>query len=229
MSDDEPFGNSEFLHRTVKEFLNNETIYRILEQRCGKNFDMRGILSRTHLAQLHCAVCGRSDLFNSLTDKEITGFARTVLLYAKEKELCDNSSSIAELEELRRLCTALGALPDHQPFIAWAVSCHLHGYVDSVLEKIPKHLFCELQHRTLVDYAYENELSDFDIISEDPALMVKILVRHALMHDAVEAKKATKHSIRRYFRRRKHEDGPAVKELMRGQRKLTLPQSCKKC
>jgi hypothetical protein len=229
VSDDEPFGNIEFLHRTVKEFLNNETIYRILEQRCGKNFDMRGILSRTHLAQLHCAVCGRSDVFNSLTNKEVTGLARTVLLYAKEKELCDNSSSIAELEELSRLCTALGALPDHQSFIAWAVSCHLHGYVNSVLEKDPELLFCGRQHRTLVDYAYENELSDFDITSEDPDHMVKILVRHALMYDAAEAKKATKHSIRRYFKRRKPEDGPAVKELMRGQHTLTLPQYCKQC
>jgi hypothetical protein len=97
------------------------------------------------------------------------------------------------------------------------------------LEKDPELLFCGRQHRTLVDYAYENELSDFDITSEDPDHMVKILVRHALMYDAAEAKKATKHSIRRYFKRRKPEDGPAVKELMRGQHTLTLPQYCKQC
>jgi hypothetical protein len=190
---------------------------------------MRGILSRTHLAQLHCAVYGRSDVFNSLTDKEVTGLARTVLLYAKEKELCDNSSSIAELEELHRLCASLGALPDHQPFIAWAMSCHLYGYVNSVLEKNPELLFSGPQNRTLVDYAYANELSDLDIMSEDPAHMVKMLVRHAFMYDAGKAKKATRNSIRRYSRRKKPEDGPAMKELMRGQHTLTLLQYCKQC
>jgi hypothetical protein len=176
---------------------------------------MRGILSRTHLAQLHCAVYGRSDVFNSLTDKEVTGLARTVLLYAKEKELCDNSSSIAELEELHRLCASLGALPD--------------GYVNSVLEKNPELLFSGPQNRTLVDYAYVNELSDLDIMSEDPAHMVKMLVRHAFMYDAGKAKKATRNSIRRYSRRKKPEDGPAMKELMRGQHTLTLLQYCKQC
>ena len=213
VSNDEPFGNVEFLHRTVKDFLNNEAIYRILEQRAGNEFSTRSILCRTHLAQLQCAIGGRSDVFNSLTDGETIWLARTIMFYVKEDEIHDNCGSIDELEELGKLAKRLGIIPFNRSFLAWTVSCALYGYADFALKRDPELLFCEPDRPPLVDWAYENDLSGFTQASEDPARMVQMLTRHAMAYDQQASKKGR---MRRMLKRERRGPGRALQELQRG-------------
>lgn len=217
----------EFLHRTVRDFLCTEDIWRSLERRAGADFNPLLVLCRASLAQMTYHV--HVTLDRNTTLRSTYDFKNLVLhtmYYAVECERHDESSPISELDELNRLCSRLhssswmekvwyGKGPEVDDFLTAAVACGLQLYVQDILQRQPEKLFRKRSKSPLVDFAYiDNALQDFPSLPDKNSAMVRLLKRLAIQYDDKSEKERKRHSLQRFLKPGKKMT--AKEELQRG-------------
>ncbi|KAI0103215.1 hypothetical protein GGR51DRAFT_257684 [Nemania sp. FL0031] len=197
----------EFLHRTVRDFLCSETIWRLLEKRAGRSFNPRLLLCRAFLAQiLYHVYISQDQNTSSKPSHNVRHVILQIMYYAVECERYDGSSPVHELEELDRLGTRLYSKkwttkvwtdPPIADFLAVAVACDLKLFVQLTLQQQPKKLFTKQSAMPLVHWASVNGLKEFPSLPDQHAGMVKMLKEQAMEYDKNYVPK--KHKLARLF------------------------------
>ncbi|KAI1149567.1 hypothetical protein F4825DRAFT_48100 [Nemania diffusa] len=183
----------EFLHRTVRDFLCSETVWRLLEKRAGRSFNPRLLLCRAFLAQIAYHVYISQDHnTSSKPSHNVKHVILQIMYYAVECERYDGSSPVAELEELDRLGTRLYSKkwtmkvwtdPPIDDFLAVAVACDLTLFVQLMLQQQPKKLFTKQSAMPLIFWASVNGLEDSSSLPDRHVGMVKMLREQAMEYD----------------------------------------------
>ncbi|KAJ8111143.1 hypothetical protein ONZ43_g5693 [Nemania bipapillata] len=192
----------EFLHRTVRDFLCSETIWRLLEKRAGRGFNPRLLLCRAFLAQIayHVYISQDSNT-SSKPSHNVKHVVLQIMYYSAECERYDSSSPIAELEELDRLGTRLYSKkwtakvwtdPPIDDFLAAAVACDLKLFVQLTLQQQPKKLFTKQSAMPLICWASVNGLEAFSSLPDQHVGMVKMLREQAMEYDKIHVPKKNK-------------------------------------
>ncbi|KAI1101033.1 hypothetical protein F4804DRAFT_24420 [Jackrogersella minutella] len=202
----------EFLHRTVRDFLRSEGIWRSLGKRAGVDFNPLLVLCRASLAQMTYHV--QVTLDRNTTLKSTYRFEMLVfetMYYAVECERHDETSPVDELDELNRLACRLHSSswasevwhdtdPEVDDFLTAAVACGLQLYVQETLQRQPGKLFRKQSKPPLIDYAYiKNALQEFPSLPDKASAMVRILKRQAMEYDDKTEKGRKRHSLRRFL------------------------------
>ncbi|KAI0885146.1 uncharacterized protein GGS22DRAFT_139493 [Annulohypoxylon maeteangense] len=223
----------EFLHRTVRDFLCTEDIWRSLEKRAGVDFNPLLVLCRASLAQMTYHVHVTLDRNTTLSSSY--NFDKLVLhtmYYAVECERHDESSPASELDELNRLGSLLrssswmkdvwyNTKPKVDDFLTAAVACGLQLYVQGILQRQPEKLFRKRNQCPLIDFAYiENALKEFPSLPDKRSSMVKVLKHQAIQYDDKVERERKRHSLQRFLRPKKRLT--AKEELQRGSREITF-------
>ncbi|KAL7620218.1 hypothetical protein AAE478_009211 [Parahypoxylon ruwenzoriense] len=220
----------EFLHRTVRDFLCTEDIWRSLGRRAGSDFHPLLVLCRAYLAQMtyhvHVTLDRNTSLIPTHAFKDIV---RQVMYYAVEYERHDESSPVDELDELNRLGSRLYSSawvsrvwydtdPEVDDFLTAAVACGLQLYVQETLQLQPEKLFRKRSKCPLIDFAYiENALQEFPSLPDKPSAMVRLLKRQAIQYDDKAERGRKKH---RWRFLRPGKGMTAKEELQRGSREI---------
>ncbi|KAI1132407.1 hypothetical protein F5Y10DRAFT_231103 [Nemania abortiva] len=206
------YGRVEFLHRTVRDFLCSETIWRLLERRAGRGFNPRLLLCRAFLAQVLYHVYISQD--QNTSSKPSHNFRHVILrivYYAVECERYDGASPVHELEELDRLGTRLYSRkwtmkvwidPPIEDFLPVAVACDLKLYVQLTLQQQPKKLFTKQSAMPLIHWASINGLEEFPSLPDQHVGMVKMLREQAVEYGKNYVPK--KHKLARLFGSSRH-------------------------
>ncbi|KAI1215033.1 uncharacterized protein F4807DRAFT_455482 [Annulohypoxylon truncatum] len=217
----------EFLHRTVRDFLCTEDIWRSLERRAGVDFNPPLVLCRASLALMTYHVHVTLDRNTSL--KSTYDFKNVVLhtmYYAVECERHDENSPVNELDELNRLGNLLhssswvqkvwyGTDPEVDDFLTAAVACGLQLYVQEILQRQPEKLFRKRSKCPLIDFAYiENALQEFPSLPDKSSAMVRLLKLQAIQYDDKAERERKRHSLQHFLRPGKRMT--AKSELQRG-------------
>lgn len=223
----------EFLHRTVRDFLCTEDIWRSLGKRAGADFNPRLVLCRASLAQMTYHVHVTLDQNTSLSSTHLfKNIVLQTMYYAVEVERHDESSPVDELDELNRLCSRLRSSswtsmvwnytnPKVDDFITAAVACGVQLYVQEVLQRQPEKLFRKRSKCPLIDFAYiEDALQDFPTIFDKPSAMVRLLKDQAIHYDNKAEERRKKHSLWRFIKPGK--GMTAKEEMQRGSREITF-------
>jgi hypothetical protein len=199
----------EFLHRTVRDFLCSENIWRLLEKRAGSDFNPRLLLCRAFLAQwAYHVYISRDRNTSTKPSHDIQKVVLQIMYYAVECERHDGICPVSELKELDRLGNQLYskgwtskvwadlAIND---FLAVAVACDLQLFVQLTLQEQPKKLFTEQSAMPLIYWASVNGLKDFPLLPDQHVGMVKMLREQALRYDQDKKNVVKKHRLRRLF------------------------------
>lgn len=157
----------DFLHRTVKDFLQTHDMQEMLKSRAAANFDARVSLCRIFLAQIKALPfeTGIGDQLNNLF-----ALVDQLMYYAGEVELHNLESQVTLLDELDRFISIhatdmtshwtnardplneLFEEYEEKTFLASAIQARLRLYVTQKLNNQPR-LLHEKKGRPLLDYA----------------------------------------------------------------------------
>ena len=92
----------DYLHRTVRDFLQNKELQNLLQHQAGDEFDARLTLCRVHLALVKSYQHKIRSKFWRTSLGWLMDIVRDLLEYAHQVETCDKKSQIALLDELYR-------------------------------------------------------------------------------------------------------------------------------
>ena len=163
----------EFLHRSVKDFLNDKDMHELLIKRATDRYTQKWNVHRT-LCHVSLARAKSLPLQNSIRNDPtgLFGLVDELMFYAHEYEFDQKEPLIDVLDELDRVVSAYAEkdmychwtnardLPsgpyfdeeNHNTFLALTIQARLHRYVSQKLDKQPASL-TKKKGRPLLDYA----------------------------------------------------------------------------